>query len=58
VLGIDPGPDGQALTQPAQGNLLQGFANLAALAIERASLAEQASKAEVLKNTERLQTAI
>ena len=58
VLGIDPGPNGERLANPAQLSLLQGFANLAALAIERARLAEQAGQAQVLKNTERLQTAL
>jgi two-component system, OmpR family, sensor histidine kinase KdpD len=45
-------------SNPAQRELLQGFANLAALAIERARLAEQASQTQVLKNTERLQDAL
>jgi two-component system sensor histidine kinase KdpD len=42
----------------SQKHLLQGFANLTALAIERASLAEQASQAQVLQQTERLQSAL
>ena len=58
VLGIDPRPDKSLLASPAQRNLLQGFANLAALALERARLAEQAEQAQVLKNTERLQSAL
>lgn len=58
ILGIDPGEDHRPLSRPDQSNLLQGFANLAALAIERARLAEQASQAQVLQNTERLQAAL
>ncbi|MCU0487110.1 MAG: DUF4118 domain-containing protein [Anaerolineales bacterium] len=41
-----------------QRQLLDGFASLAALAIERARLAEQASQAKILENTERLQAAL
>ena len=58
VLGIDPGVENRPLSRPDQSNLLQGFANLAALAIERARLAEQASQAQILRNTERLQAAL
>jgi two-component system sensor histidine kinase KdpD len=45
------------LTQE-QRQLLEGFANLAALAIERAKLAEQARQAQILQTTERLQSAL
>lgn len=58
VLGIATVADRQSFANQAQRNLLQGFANLAALAIERARLAEQAEQAQVLKNTERLQSAL
>ena len=37
---------------------MEGFANLAALAIERASFAEKAAQAEMMRNTEKLQTAL
>ncbi len=58
ILGIDPGEEKKALVSTTQRSLLRGFANLAALAIERARLAEQASQAQVLQNTERLQHAL
>jgi len=58
VLGIAIPRGGTWPESGAQTALLEGFANLAALAIERARLAEQASQAEVLKNIERLQTAL
>ncbi len=57
VLGVLPGQPSLAMTDD-QRLLLDGFANLAALAIERARLAEQASQAKILENTERLQTAL
>ena len=43
---------------PEQRQTLAAFANQAALAIERASLAEQARQAELLQATEKLQTAL
>jgi two-component system sensor histidine kinase KdpD len=58
VLGLDIRPQDVWPASAAQADLLQGFANLAALAIERARLAEQASQALVLKDIERLQTAL
>ena len=58
ILGIHPGEGGKALASETQRELLGGFANLAALAIERARLAEQASQTQVLQNTERLQHAL
>jgi two-component system sensor histidine kinase KdpD len=41
-----------------RSRLLEAFADLAAVAIERAKLAEEASHAEVLRNSEKLQTAL
>lgn len=58
VLGIEITDNLSLLADQAQQDLLQGFANLAALAIERAHLAEQASQAKVFKDIERLQTAL
>ena len=43
---------------PDAHRLLEGFASLAALAIERAHLSEQANQAKILENTERLQAAL
>jgi len=43
---------------PDQRQLLDTFASQAALAIERAQLAEQARQAEILQATEKLQTAL
>jgi two-component system sensor histidine kinase KdpD len=57
VIGIGPNA---ALTDalPDEIELLDGFASLAALAIERARLSEQANQAKILENTERLQAAL
>jgi two-component system sensor histidine kinase KdpD len=41
-----------------QRELLEGVANLSALAIERASFAEKAAQSEMLSKTEKLQTAL
>jgi two-component system, OmpR family, sensor histidine kinase KdpD len=57
VLGIHPKEAGSFLT-PEQRQTLAAFTNQAALAIERASLAEQARQAELLKATEKLQSAL
>jgi two-component system sensor histidine kinase KdpD len=57
VLGIHPKETGSFLT-PEQRRTLSAFTNQAALAIERASFAEQARQAELLKATEKLQTAL
>jgi two-component system sensor histidine kinase KdpD len=57
VLGIHPKEAGSFLT-PEQRQTLAAFTNQAALAIERASLVEQARQAELLQATERLQTAL
>jgi len=57
VLGIKPSDSTRQLT-PDQRQLLDTFASQAALAIERAQLAEQARQAEILQATEKLQTAL
>jgi two-component system sensor histidine kinase KdpD len=57
VLGIRPKESGSFLT-PEQRQILVAFAHQAALAIERASLAEQAQQTELLRATEKLQTAL
>jgi two-component system sensor histidine kinase KdpD len=57
VLGIRPKDSRNYLT-PEQRQTLAAFANQAALAIERARLAEQAQQAELLHATEKLQTAL
>jgi two-component system sensor histidine kinase KdpD len=57
VLGIHPKEAGSFLT-PEQRQTLSAFSNQAALAIERAGLAEQARQAELLQAAEKLQTAL
>ncbi len=57
VLGIHSKDKTNFLT-PEQRLTLAAFANQSALAIERASLAEQAQHAELLQATEKLQTAL
>lgn len=57
VLGIHPTLPGSLLT-PEQRQTFSAFANQAALAVERASLAGQARQAELLRATEKLQTAL
>ena len=58
VLGV-PGPaHPERHLQPEQVRLLEAFANQGALALERAALAQQAQKAEVLQATEKLQAAL
>jgi len=57
VLGIKPREPTNFLTTE-QRLLLEGFANLSALAVERASLAETAAQSELLQNKEKLQTAL
>jgi two-component system sensor histidine kinase KdpD len=57
VLGVRPKDSGENLT-PDQRRLLETFASQAALAIERARLAEQARFAQLLQAAERLQTAL
>lgn len=57
VLGIRPKDAGGFLT-PEQRLTLAAFTNQAALAIERASLVEEARQADLLRATEKLQTAL
>lgn len=57
VIGIHP-KDGSKFLSTEQRQTLSAFANQAALAVERASLAEQARQAELLQATEKLQTAL
>ena len=57
ILGVKPHNDSPKLTS-GQHRLLQAFASQLALAIERVQLAEQANQAELLKATEKLQTAL
>ncbi len=57
VLGIHP-KEGEKFLSPDQRQVFSAFANQAALAVERASLAEQARQAELLQATEKLQTAL
>lgn len=57
VLAVAPRETARLLS-PEQRSLLEGFASLAALGIERARLSEQASQAAVLRTAERLQAAL
>jgi len=57
VLGVKPSDPNHRLS-PDQRRLLGAFASQAALAIERAQLAEQARQAQLLQATEKLQTAL
>ena len=57
VLGIKPKEPTNYLTIE-QRMLLEGFANLSALAVERASLAETAAQSQLLQNKEKLQSAL
>jgi two-component system sensor histidine kinase KdpD len=57
VLGIHPAPEAGPLT-PEQRRLLESFANQAAQAIRRVQLADEASQAQLLRETEKLQTAL
>jgi two-component system sensor histidine kinase KdpD len=57
VLGIKPVASLQ-LTSPEQRQIFSAFCNQAALAIERAKLADQAHQTELLQATEKLQTAL
>jgi len=57
VLGVKPPAQGARLT-PEQTRLLEAFAGQAALAIERAQLAEEAQRAQLLEATEKLHTAL
>jgi two-component system sensor histidine kinase KdpD len=57
VLGIHPKEPRKPLT-PEQRQTFNAFAHQSALAVERASLAEQARQTELLQATEKLQTAL
>jgi two-component system sensor histidine kinase KdpD len=57
VIGIHPKEPGKLLT-PEQRQTIESFVHQAALAIERATLAEQARQAELLQVTEKLQTSL
>lgn len=57
VLGVKP-LDSQQTLSFDQRMLLEGAVNLSALAIDRASYAEKAAQNEMLRNTEKLQTAL
>jgi two-component system, OmpR family, sensor histidine kinase KdpD len=57
VLGVMPTDPSSQLTQE-QRRLLEVFASQAALAIERAQLAERARQVQLLEATEKLQTAL
>jgi two-component system sensor histidine kinase KdpD len=57
VLGVKP-KDTASHLSPDQRRLLETFASQAALAIERAQLAEQAQYAHLLQATDQLQTAL
>lgn len=57
VLAVRPAVTGERLT-PDQQRLALAFANQAALAIERTQLADVARRVEVLRETERLHTAL
>jgi two-component system sensor histidine kinase KdpD len=57
VLAVVPHVEGQFLP-PDQRELLAGFDSLAALAIERAQLNQQARQAEIMQTTEKLQAAL
>ena len=57
VLGVKPA-DTHAFADPEQLHLLETFANQAALAIERAQLAEEAQQAQVRAEAERLRNAL
>jgi two-component system, OmpR family, sensor histidine kinase KdpD len=57
VISIQPEQTG-ILSNPEQRQILDSFANQAALAIERTLLEEQARQAEILKVTEKLQSSL
>jgi two-component system sensor histidine kinase KdpD len=57
VLGVLPG-DPRALEEPEQLHQLETFANQAALAVDRARLAEEAQAAQVHVETERLRSSL
>ena len=58
VLGIQGPAEADGYLTPDQQRLMEAFASQAAVAIERAQLAEQARQAQVLQAAEQLQTAL
>ena len=58
VLGIQGSAEADGYLTPDQQRLMEAFASQAAVAIERAQLAEQARQAQVLQAGEQLQTAL
>ena len=58
VLGITPPPPKAILLTPEQHDHLETFASQAAIALERLALARQAQQTELLRETEKLQTAL
>jgi two-component system sensor histidine kinase KdpD len=58
VLGIRGSAEADRYLTPDQQRLMEAFASQAAVAIERAQLAEQARQTQVLQATEQLQTAL
>jgi two-component system sensor histidine kinase KdpD len=57
VLGVRP-QNTNSILPPEQRRLLEAFANLAALAIERANLADEAQKAQLQVETERMRSSL
>jgi two-component system sensor histidine kinase KdpD len=57
VLGIQPSASDSPLSSD-QRRLLDAFASQAAIALERAEFAEEARRGQILRETERLQTAL
>jgi two-component system sensor histidine kinase KdpD len=57
VLGVRAAEEGKYLS-PEQRRLLEAFASLAAVAIERVQLVQAASQVQILEVTEKLQTAL
>jgi two-component system, OmpR family, sensor histidine kinase KdpD len=57
ILGVKPIDPQKTLTLD-QRSMMEGFSNMGALAIERAIFAEQAADSEMLRRTEKLQTAL
>jgi two-component system sensor histidine kinase KdpD len=58
VLGVLPAAETLPALGPEQRHLMEAFASQAAVAIERAQLAAEARRAQVLQETERLQSAL
>jgi two-component system sensor histidine kinase KdpD len=58
VLGLRRPESEEGLLRPERLRLMEAYASQAALAIERAQLADQASRTELLEAAERLQTAL